>query len=79
MYYLKIGILYGYEMLIICPLIYLVNMRPEYTSVKVPRALANKIMEIAVKDGVYRSVSEFILDSARRRLEDIGRQIPVLN
>ena len=46
-------------------------MTTEYTSVKVPKILANKISSVAIKNGVYRSVSEFVLDSARRRLEDI--------
>lgn len=45
----------------------------EYTSVKVPKILAEKISNTAIRNGVYRSVSEFILDSARRRLEDIEK------
>jgi len=45
----------------------------EYTSVKVPKILANKI-SVAAKDEGYRSVSEFLLDAGRRRLEDINRQ-----
>jgi metal-responsive CopG/Arc/MetJ family transcriptional regulator len=39
-----------------------------YTSVKVPKVLAERILKICEKEG-YRSVSEFILDATRRRLE----------
>ena len=39
----------------------------EYTSVKV---LAGE-SDVAIKHGIYRSVSEFILASARRRLDDL--------
>ncbi|GEM_PF-1879869 len=45
-----------------------------YTSVKVPKVLAEKIQVVAVKEG-YRSVSEFLLDAGRRRLEDIQRNV----
>ncbi|MCV0372754.1 MAG: ribbon-helix-helix domain-containing protein [Nitrosarchaeum sp.] len=41
----------------------------EYTSVKVPKVLAEKIMN-KTKDQGYRSVSEFVLESTRRRLEE---------
>ena len=41
----------------------------EYTSVKVPKILAEKIMNKTKNEG-YRSVSEFVLESTRRRLED---------
>ena len=47
-------------------------MTTEYTSVKVPKVLAERINEIANREG-YRSVSEFILESARRRLEEYKR------
>ncbi len=43
-----------------------------YTSVKVPKTLAEKINVVAEKEG-YRSVSEFLLDAARRRLEDFQK------
>ena len=46
-------------------------MAAEYTSVKVPKVLAERISDMAIKHGIYRSVSEFILDSARRRLDDL--------
>lgn len=41
----------------------------EYTSVKVPKVLAEKIIN-KTKDEGYRSVSEFVLESTRRRLEE---------
>ena len=42
----------------------------EYTSVKVPKNLADKISNSKIfNENGYRSVSEFILDSARRRIE----------
>ncbi|MCH7560594.1 MAG: ribbon-helix-helix protein, CopG family [Thaumarchaeota archaeon] len=39
-----------------------------YTSIKVPKVLAEKIQVVAQEEG-YRSVSEFMLDAGRRRLE----------
>lgn len=44
-----------------------------YTSVKVPKILAEKIQTVAIEEG-YRSVSEFILDASRRRLEALKNQ-----
>jgi len=44
-----------------------------YTSVKVPKVLADKIREVAIAEGVYRTVSEFVIDSARRRLDDLDK------
>ena len=44
-----------------------------YTSVKVPKVLAEKIQTVAVQEG-YRSVSEFLLDAGRRRLEHIQQR-----
>lgn len=42
----------------------------DYTSVKIPKNLATKITNSKIfKDGCYRSVSEFVIDSARRRIE----------
>jgi uncharacterized protein (DUF1778 family) len=43
----------------------------EYFTIKVPRVLANQIEEVAIKNSSYRTVSEFVLESARRRLDDI--------
>ena len=42
----------------------------DYTSVKVPKTLADKITNSAIyKEWGFRSVSEFMIDSARRRIE----------
>ena len=49
------------------------SFQTEYTSVKVPKILASRIMLTAREEG-YRSVSEFLLDAGRRRLEDIDRR-----
>jgi Arc/MetJ-type ribon-helix-helix transcriptional regulator len=59
--------------IIIYSFIQIVSMAAEYTSVKVPKVLAEKISNVAIKNGIYRSVSEFMLDSARRRLDDMKK------
>lgn len=47
-------------------------MAIKYASVKIPQGLADKIIEIAVqKNGTYRTVSEFVIESSRRHLESI--------
>ena len=43
----------------------------EYFTVKVPRVLTDKIIERAIKQDSYRNVSEFIMDSVRRRLDQL--------
>ena len=45
-----------------------VSMKCPYTSVKIPKVLAERIKKVCEPLG-YRSVSEFILDATRRRLE----------
>lgn len=41
----------------------------KYTSIKLPFNLAVKILESKIyNDMCYRSVSEFVIDSARRRI-----------
>ena len=46
----------------------------DYTSVKVPKNLANIIINSAIfKHYGYRSVSEFILACARQRIEDFDK------
>ena len=47
------------------------HMVIEYTSVKVQKVLADKISNVAIKKGTYRSISEFMLDSARRHLVSV--------
>jgi Arc/MetJ-type ribon-helix-helix transcriptional regulator len=47
-------------------------MLVKYATVKIPQPLADKIVEIAVqKLGTYRTVSEFVIESARHHLESI--------
>lgn len=47
-------------------------MTVKYATVKIPQPIANKIVEIAVqKHQTYRTVSEFVIESARRHLERI--------
>ena len=42
----------------------------EYTSIKIPKVFANKIITSEIyKSMCFRSVSEFMMDSARRRIE----------
>jgi Arc/MetJ-type ribon-helix-helix transcriptional regulator len=43
----------------------------EYFTVKVPRTLTDKIIERVIKHDSYRNVSEFIMDSIRRRLDQL--------
>jgi metal-responsive CopG/Arc/MetJ family transcriptional regulator len=45
-----------------------INLR--YATVKIPRAMTDKITKIGEHYG-YRSVSEFVIDAARRRLEEL--------
>ena len=46
----------------------------EYTSIKVPKVLADIIINSAIyKHYGYRSVSEFILACARQRIEDYDK------
>lgn len=47
-----------------------------YTSVKVPKILSVKAQPILEREG-YRSFSEFVLDSTRRRLEEIKKRTTI--
>ena len=47
-------------------------MAVKYASVKIPQGLADKIVELAIqKHGTYRTVSEFVIESSRRHLENL--------
>ena len=47
-------------------------MSIKYSSIKIPRGLADKIVAEAIqKLGTYRTVSEFVIESARRQLENL--------
>ena len=45
----------------------------DYTSVQVPKVLAEKIKRKMAGQG-YRTVSEFVNDAVRRRLDEIAHQ-----
>ena len=45
----------------------------EYNTVRIPRAIVEKINEDAIKKGIYRSVSEFVIEATRTHLRDLGR------
>ncbi|MCH7560568.1 MAG: ribbon-helix-helix protein, CopG family [Thaumarchaeota archaeon] len=47
------------------------SSQKEYTSIKVPVVLADKIKGLAEKQG-YRSVSEFIMEATRKHLKDLS-------
>jgi hypothetical protein len=45
-------------------------MRPKYATIKVPQAFADRIIDIAIqKQGTYRTVSEFVIESTRHELD----------
>jgi hypothetical protein len=41
-----------------------------YTSVKIPDTLTARIKDVSEQQG-YRTVTEFVIDAARRRLEEL--------
>jgi len=43
----------------------------EYNTVRIPRAIVQKIEEEAVKIGIYRNVSEFVIEATRVYLKDL--------
>jgi Arc/MetJ-type ribon-helix-helix transcriptional regulator len=45
----------------------------QYFSIKVPKVLAEQITKVAIEKGSYRTVSEFVLESARRHLEQMDK------
>jgi len=49
-------------------------MNQDYRTVKIPSDLARKIESVIKSSGLgYRNVSEFVIDAARRRLEEIKK------
>ncbi len=44
---------------------------PKYTTISLPNALAHEVKKVLEING-YSSISEFVKDSCRRRLEEIG-------
>jgi hypothetical protein len=50
-------------------------MAVKYANIKIPQGLADRIVEVAIqRDRTYRTVSEFVIDSARRHLELLAAQ-----
>jgi Arc/MetJ-type ribon-helix-helix transcriptional regulator len=45
----------------------------EYNTVRIPRAITKRIEEKAIKSGMYRSVSEFVIESTRHHLESMDK------
>jgi len=45
----------------------------EYNHIKIPKAITEKIYELAINSGMYRNVSEFVIESTRIRLRDLER------
>lgn len=44
----------------------------EYAKVSIPRDMVERARRVLARHG-YRSVSEFVIDSVRRRLEELER------
>ena len=49
----------------------------EYMKISIPRSLAEKIKKL-LPNTSYRSVSEFVIDATRRRLESLQKQVEVV-
>ncbi len=49
----------------------ILSEQKEYTSIKMPMVLANRIRDVA-KDQGYRSVSEFVMEATRRHLKELS-------
>lgn len=45
----------------------------EYNTVRIPRAITEEIHRVAIESGRYRTVSEFVIESTRQKLETIER------
>lgn len=45
----------------------------EYNHVRIPRAIVEKIHKTAIKPGMYRNVSEFVIAATRNQLKDLGK------
>jgi Arc/MetJ-type ribon-helix-helix transcriptional regulator len=45
----------------------------EYNHVRIPKAIAERIQEIAIKSGMYRNVSEFVIEATRNQLKDLDK------
>lgn len=45
----------------------------EYHTVRIPKAIVEKIQAEAVKNGIYRNVSEFVIEATRNQLRDLNK------
>ena len=45
----------------------------EYHTVRIPKAIVQKIQDEAVKNGIYRNVSEFVIEATRNQLRDLNK------
>ena len=45
----------------------------EYNHVRIPRAIAERIRKTAIKPGMYRTISEFVIEATRNHLKDLGK------
>jgi len=45
----------------------------EYHTVRIPRAIVQKIEEEALKNGIYRNVSEFVIEATRTHLRGLNK------
>ena len=54
--------------------IYLVRLNTlsmDYTSIPLPKILAERVKQAGPKEG-YRTVTEFVIDATRRRLDELS-------
>lgn len=50
----------------------------KYATIRIPRRLADKIVELAVqKLGTYRTCSEFVIEAARKHIESMETQMKI--
>ena len=45
----------------------------DYNHIKIPKDISEKIQELAINSGMYRNVSEFVIENTRIRLRDLER------
>lgn len=48
-------------------------MLVEYSHIRIPRAIVEQIHETAIKSGMYRTVSEFVIEATRNQLKGLGK------
>lgn len=53
------------------------SYRKEWISTAIPRTLAKRIEREVLKKGKYRSLTAFLADAAKRRLQDLKETVEV--